>query len=302
VATLSNLGYVVLQVSDLGAWQTFAVDILGLMAGRSERDHSLALRMDQLEQRIVLEHGPLDDLVAAGWELDSDKELEAFVAQLRQAGARVELASRERAAERRVEKLYLLDDPIGFRHEFYFGAAVALISNPFRSKVLTGHFVTGRLGVGHIVPVARDYDAAVGFYRDILGLRVSDYIRHEAQPGVVVADVTFFHSATGRHHSLATTGASAALPGDKRLNHLMVEVENMNDVGMAFDRCIAAGVPIHWGIGHHPNDQMFSFYVRTPSGFALEFGYGGVVINDADWKIVSYNRFSDWGHQPRPNH
>jgi hypothetical protein len=80
----------------------------------------------------------------------------------------------------------------------------------------------------------------------------------------------------------------------------MVEVENMNDVGMAFDRCIAAGVPIQWGIGHHPNDQMFSFYVRTPSGFALEFGYGGVVINDADWKIVSYNRFSDWGHQPRP--
>jgi hypothetical protein len=81
----------------------------------------------------------------------------------------------------------------------------------------------------------------------------------------------------------------------------MVEVDNMNDVGMAFDRCIAAKVPIHWGIGHHPNDQMCSFYVRTPSGFGLEFGFGGIVINDADWKVVSYNRFSGWGHEPRPS-
>jgi 2,3-dihydroxybiphenyl 1,2-dioxygenase len=301
VATLSNLGYIVLQVSDLAAWQTFAVDTLGLMAGRSVPGRSLALRMDRLEQRIVLEHGPSDDLAAAGWELDSEKDLEEFVAQLKRVGTRVTPASSELASERRVEKLYVLDDPVGFRHELYYGASVALISNPFRSKSLVGNFLTGHLGFGHIVALARDYGASVSFYRDTLGLRISDYIRHEIQPGAVVADVTFFHSATGRHHSLATAGASEALSGDKRLNHLMVEVDNMNDVGMAFDRCIAAKVPIQWGIGHHPNDQMCSFYVRTPSGFALEFGFGGIVIDDADWKVVSYNRFSDWGHEPRPS-
>ncbi|MGE0115280.1 MAG: VOC family protein [Steroidobacteraceae bacterium] len=295
MANISNLGYVVFQVSDLPAWHAFAVDTLGLMAGHYDAGRSLALRMDQLEQRIVLEQGSDDDLIVAGWELDTERELEEFVARLRQAGAHVTAASREQASQRHVEKLYLLDDPNGYRHEFYFGATVALISNPFRSKNLLGGFRTGRLGVGHILPVARDYSASVSFYRDMLGLRISDYIRHEVEPGVVVADATFFHTVTGRHHSLAT----AAIPSAKRINHIMIEVDNMNDVGMAYDRCVAAGVPFILGLGHHPNDQMFSFYVRTPSGFGLEVGFGGIVIDDADWKVVSYNKFSDWGHDRR---
>ena len=28
----------------------------------------------------------------------------------------------------------------------------------------------------------------------------------------------------------------------------------------------------------HPNDHMFSFYVRTPSGFSVEYGWGGLLI------------------------
>ncbi|MFD0567797.1 hypothetical protein ACFQ2M_41870 [Kitasatospora saccharophila] len=33
----------------------------------------------------------------------------------------------------------------------------------------------------------------------------------------------------------------------------------------------------------HPNDHMFSFYVRTPSGFSVEYGWGGLLIDDATW-------------------
>jgi hypothetical protein len=77
---------------------------------------------------------------------------------------------------------------------------------------------------------------------------------------------------------------------------MMIEVEDMNDVGFALDRCKAANFPIGMGLGHHPNDHMFSFYVQSPSGFLIEFGSGGIVIDDNTWEVKNYNQLSDWGH------
>ncbi|HTY03325.1 MAG TPA: VOC family protein [Rhodocyclaceae bacterium] len=291
MAEISNLGYLIFGASDLGKWEEFAVNIVGMQVGKKD-DRSLALRMDEYEQRILIEKKDHDDLTEAGWLFDTEGELETYVQQLAAKGVKVTKGSSELAATRRVEQVYWCDDPSGFRHEFAFGPAYAPIAEPFHSAVLRGGFETGSLGVGHFLAVARNPKESVTFYRDALGLRVSDYIRQELAPGLV-ADATFFHSRTGRHHSLA----SCFIPGaPKRLNHFMVQVNEMDDVGLAYDRCLKAGVPIYMGIGHHPNDHMISFYAVTPSGFAMEFGYGGLVIDDSDWEVKSYRQLSDWGH------
>ena len=289
---LSNLAYVVFEVGDLAAWEIFAQDIVGFQLDRCAPGGGVALRMDDYAYRILLQPGARDDLAAAGWEVATEAELAAFVAQAREAGA--EVTERPALArERGVEKLYVCQDPNGFEHELFFGPTVMPISRPFVSSVLTGSgFVTGPLGIGHILPTSRDYAASTAFYQNVLKLRVSDYIRQEMAPGVLV-DATFFHSATGRHHSLAT----AQFPSEKILNHLMVEYADMNDVGLAYDRVRRAGIPLVLELGHHPNDQMFSFYVRTPSGFAMEIGYGGIVVDDATWRVVNYSQLSDWGHR-----
>ena len=295
MANISNLGYAVFGVSDLARWEHFAVDLLGLQLGRNENGKMLTLRMDEYEQRLVLEQGPEDDIRAAGWQLDTEEALEVFVDQVRSQGVPIEVGSAELARTRRVEKLYVCDDPNGFKHEFFFGSAIATITQPFRSAVLKGPgFRTGPLGIGHLLPRALDYKASVAFYRQVLGLKISDYIREEMAPGIVV-DATFFHSATGRHHSLAT----AAIPMQKILNHLMIEVQDMDDVGLAYDRCVQAGCSIVLELGHHPNDKMFSFYVETPSGFAIEYGHGGIIVDDANWEVISYSKLSDWGHKRR---
>lgn len=295
MAAISNLGYAVFGVSDLARWERFAVDLLGFQVGRRDDGKLLALRMDEYEQRIVLEQGAEDDLRVAGWELDNEDDLDAYVAQLRSQGVTVEACSAELARARRVEKLYRCDDPNGFKHEFYFGPALATMSQAFRSSVMKGPgFRTGPLGIGHLLPRSLDYKASVDFYRQVLGLKISDYIREEIAPGIV-ADATFMHTSTGRHHSLAT----AAIPGNKILNHLMVEVLDMDDVGLAYDRCAKAGYSMVLELGHHPNDKMFSFYVETPSGFAIEYGWGGIVIEDANWQVISYSKMSDWGHKRR---
>ena len=288
---LSNLGYVVLGVSDLNAWEDFAVNIAGLQVGQKSAD-AMALRMDEYEHRIALEKNAADDLLAAGWELDSEDELEAYVEGLRAKGVKVTDGGKELADHRLVEHIYFCDDPMGFKHEFFYGPRIASIADPFRSTKLRGAgFETGNLGMGHILPGTSDYPGSVNFYKNTLGLKISDYIREEVAPGMVV-DATFFHAATGRHHSIAT----AMIPGPKRLNHFMIQVKDFDDVGLAYDRVLKAGLPIVLTLGHHPNDRMFSFYVETPSGFAMEFGYGGIVV-DEDWKIVSYSQLSDWGHK-----
>ena len=293
-ARISNLGYAVFGVGDLDAWQRFALDIVGLQAGRGVARQSLALRMDDYEQRLLLTETGEDDLVALGWEFDTEDELEAFVEQAKRGGTRVSAGSSELADGRRVTRLYICDDPNGFQHEFYVAAARAPMADTFRSKVLRSGFDAGRLGAGHAVTVAKNYKQSVDFYRSVLGLKVSDYIKGPIAGTDIFLDLTFFHAATGRHHSLATV----EFPMPKKIHHFMVQANDMNDVGLAYDRCLNAGVPIMMGPGHHPNDQMFSFYCVTPSGFGLEFGWGGIVIDDDHWEVRTYSQPSDWGHRP----
>lgn len=294
MANISNLGYFVIGASNLDAWERFAVNIIGLQAGRKVAGKSLALRADDYAQRILLENNPADDILAVGWELDTEDELLEFVKTLQSRQIPVTEGSRGLASSRCVERLFSADDPNGFKHEFYVGAQRAPMADAFRSQVLKSGFVTGRLGLGHLVTVAKDLKQTIDFYKTGLGLKVSDYIRAEAAPGMVI-DATFFHAATGRHHSIAT----APMPGfPKKANHIMLEVKEMDDVGLAYDRCIAAGLPIIMGLGHHPNDGMFSFYVVNPSGFGVEVGWGGLVVDDDQWEIKRYAQLSDWGHKP----
>jgi Glyoxalase/Bleomycin resistance protein/Dioxygenase superfamily len=107
-----------------------------------------------------------------------------------------------------------------------------------------------------------------------------------------------YYQSNPRHHSLALARAPFALP--QRLHHFMVEVADRDDVGYAFDRAWNAGCTIASGLGHHPNDQMFSFYVASPAGFQVEVGHGARLVTE-DWdENRSYDRISTWGHQPLP--
>jgi 2,3-dihydroxybiphenyl 1,2-dioxygenase len=293
MSEIRNLGYVVLDVSDLPRWREFAT-VLGLQVGRQEGDRLLTLRMDNYEQRVVLEKGNKDELVAAGWELDSEEELDSYAEEVADLGIVVEKCSAEQAAERRVQKLYTCADPLGYRHEFYFGPSIEVA--PFKSPSLAGPgFNTGPLGLGHLLVRSSDQEKSLDFCRRVLRLRLSDRIREEIAPGVVV-DATFFHTRTGRHHSLAV----ARFPGAKKLGHVMIEVQSMDDVGSAYDRCLQSGYTINAELGRHPNDRMFSFYVATPSGFSLEYGWGGIVIDDSNWQVKTHDRLSEWGHRRKP--
>ncbi len=283
-----RLGYLGFEVRDLPAWEAFATDVLGLgVSGRGD-DGSLGLRMDAQRQRFVLSEGPSDDLAFVGWEAPDDRTLDALVARLGGAGVAVTATRPEEAAARRVRRLCRLLDPAGIPLELFVGPEVP--AEAFQSPHVRSGFVTGELGLGHLVLSAPDRDASLRFYQDLLGFRLSDRIVCEIYGYPV--DIVFLH-ANRRHHSLALGDRQK-----KRLHHFMLEVGSMDDVGLACDRAVRKGVRLMQTLGKHPNDQMFSFYARTPSGFQFEFGWGGRKVDDASWQPTTYDHISEWGHHP----
>jgi biphenyl-2,3-diol 1,2-dioxygenase len=289
---IRQLGYLGLEISDLAAWERFAVDVIGLAPGRRSADGSLALRMDDHEQRIVLHPGRADDLAYLGFEVATDAELEALGATLVRAGFAVGEGKPETCAARRVSRLLQLADPSGIPVELYCGAMLA--HEPFHSARLASGFVTGDEGLGHAVIGASDPAASERFYVELLGMRLSDRVRIPLNADVTL-EIRFLH-VNARHHTIAF----ASLPMPKRLHHVMLEVVDVDDVGRARDRARAAGLPLTMDLGRHPNDHMLSFYAQTPSGFAVEVGHGGIKVDDATWSIRTYDHVSVWGHQPSP--
>ncbi len=285
---ISRLGYLGFEVSDLFAWERFAVDILGLAVSDRRPDGSLALRMDDQAQRIVLHPGPHDDLLYIGFEVENDASLQRLSDSLSEAGFSTTKAGDEEARARRVARVHQVEDPNGVSIELFCGPDRS--SEPFRSTLVPSGFVTGNEGLGHVVFGTMDAQATERFYRELLGMRLSDRIETELAPGFPLR-ITFLH-ANPRHHTVAF----AAAPTPKRIHHFMLEVVAMDDVGHAYDRALKAGVPIARTLGRHPNDHMFSFYAQTPSGFEAEFGWGGRKVDDASWEVGHYDRMSTWGH------
>ncbi len=288
-----ELGYIGLEVSDLTTWQEFAQDVVGLEAAGRDEGGAALFRMDGEHHRVALEAGCADDLSHAGWMVEDAASMVAIGERLLRHGARVQEGSPSERARRGVAGLLRTEDPDGTVHEVAWGSRAA--AEPFVPGRQTAGFVAGSHGLGHIVLNVSDLDASLGFFRDCLGMRITDYIdvdTGEERPTTVV----FLHCGP-RHHSLAL----APFPGTKRLHHVMFQVEDLDDVGTAYDRCVDRAVPIAATLGRHTNDRMTSFYAVTPSGFQMEYGHGGIEVDDDTWEVRTFSDASMWGHRsPAP--
>lgn len=284
---ITQLGYLGFEVSDLGAWQSFATQVLGLQIG-ARGQGELVLRLDAHEARIFVTPGKADDLAFIGWQVDDEAALDEMIGRLRAAGVEVIVGTPEEAARRRVARLARFRDPGGIQSEIFCGPAMA--SEPFRSDLVRSGFVAGDRGLGHLVVSARSQAENREFYCGVMGFHESDRIVADIHGFHV--DILFLHT-NRRHHSVAFGDRQR-----KNLHHFMLEVGSMDDVGLAFDRTLRSGLRIAQTLGRHPNDRMFSFYAKTPSGFQFEIGWGGREVDDATWVPTTYDHISEWGHQP----
>lgn len=288
VTQLGTLGF---EISNLARWEMFATATLGLESGDRDPDGTVFLRMDEHHHRFALRQGPRDDIAYAGWPATDEAALRAIAERVGAQGVAVNWATAAEARQRRVAAFIRMRDPSGVATEVGCGPRIPS-DRPFRSPRDIAGFVTSNLGLGHIVLAVDDYDACLHFYRDGLGLRISDYIDFD-MGGSLATRAAFLHCGP-RHHSLAIVHAVAP----KRMHHFMLQVSSLRDVGTTLDRCRDAAVPITMELGCHTNDRMVSFYAETPSGFHVEYGCGGVEIDDDVWQVQTYQAASSWGHRP----
>jgi 2,3-dihydroxybiphenyl 1,2-dioxygenase len=279
---LIALGYIGIRSARLEDWNTYATRLLGMQ--RVDRAGAVrAFRMDDRKQRLIVTGDEGEGLSFLGWEVRDAVALDALAARLEAHGVAVCRGSHRLAAERHVADLILFEDPAGNRLEVFHHPAVA--SDLFQPGRPISGFRTGPLGMGHAVLNVEDVEPLLPFYRDLLGFRISDY-------GLTPYKLYFFH-VNGRHHSFAMVGS-----GKRGLHHFMVELLSLDDVGQGYDLAQLEDGRVAYTLGRHTNDQMVSWYSHSPSGFFVEYGWAGRVIDPATWQPhETFDGPSFWGHE-----
>ncbi|NKY50294.1 iron-dependent extradiol dioxygenase HsaC [Nocardia vermiculata] len=290
---IRTLGYMRIEATDVAAWREYGVKVLGMMEGKGANPDALYLRMDDFPARLVIVPGEKDRLLVSGWEVANRAELQELRETLAKADVAFEEATKEDLAERRVEGMIRFQDPTGNTLEAFFGAQY--LGRRFVSPY--GHkFVTAEQGLGHVVLTCDDDAVAQAFYQDVLGFRLRDSMQLPPQAVGRPADGDpawlRFYGCNPRHHALAFL----PLPNPTGIVHLMVEVENSDDVGLCLDRALRKKVKMSATLGRHINDKMLSFYMKTPGGFDIEFGCEGLEVEDESWIARESTAVSLWGH------
>ena len=294
---VSSLGYIVLNAQDLPAWKSFGTDILGLMLDdKSSSADRLVFRMDDHPSRLLIQKSDVDGLASVGWEFSNQASYQAIVKSLQDHGSTIEAGDDAGAQWRNVAEYSFGTDPAGNPFEVYHTRTG--LQNNFESP-LDGidSFVTGDMGMGHVVIPAPNMDETHDFYQTVFGFGCSDDLTLPGPAeGAPDMNIRFLHATNPRHHSLALFN----YPVPSGIVHLILEVNTMDEVGACLDRVNKAGYPLMSTLGRHSNDNMLSFYVVGPGGIAIEFGYDGKQIDWQNYTSTVSDIGDIWGHEYVP--
>lgn len=128
------------------------------------------------------------------------------------------------------------------------------------------------VGLSHVVLHSPDVSAAVKFYSEALGFRVSDWL------GTFMC----FLRCNRAHHRLAF------LPGPAALNHIAFEMRSVDEMMSGLARLAQQGVKTTWGPGRHTAGDNTFAYFATPSGVGVEYTAELELVDEATWRPTVY--------------
>ena len=130
--------------------------------------------------------------------------------------------------------------------------------------------------ISHIVLHSPDHQAAVKFFTDVLGFKVSDWL----------GDFMCFLRCNNAHHRIAL------LPGPPCLNHVAYDMLGVDGMMRGISRLKQRDIDIRWGPGRHTaGDNTFSYFC-TPNGFVAEY--------TAELEEVDFETFEPTVYDPAP--
>ena len=243
----------------------FSHAMLGLPTTDSPDGNVTYMRADRYQHRIAARTATEPVLNYIGFDVGGPTHLPS--------GKRVAArdidwrpGSQEECLEREVADFIEFKDPDGHPLALSYGFEIDTEPVRYTREVKV-------VGLGHVLLTVKDTQRSHDFYTGVLGFRLSDW--------VCIDDAIrlCFLRCNARHHSIAF---APCMPGKSpRLQHVMLEVESLDDVMRSYHFLRASKAPIGMGPGRHPNCQTVHVYVQTPGGFAVEYGWGHRRLDDA---------------------
>ncbi len=143
--------------------------------------------------------------------------------------------------------------------------------------------------LSHVLMFTPDVESAIAFYRDVLGLRLSD------RSGDGIA---FMHGVHGSDHHMIAFAKSSA-PG---YHHSSWDVPSIEEVGLGGMQMADRGFRHGWGPGRHVLGSNYFWYVQDPWGSFAEFSADiDYVPHGATWEAGDHppeDAFYLWGPEP----
>jgi 2,3-dihydroxy-p-cumate/2,3-dihydroxybenzoate 3,4-dioxygenase len=273
MATIHEIMQVGVSMPELERFENFAREMLGFPVTKSPDGRVRYLRTDQYQHRIAARPASDPALSYVAFDVGSAQGLAEWKTKLTAEGIDWRHGSGEECVERHVNDFIEFTDPDG--HHLALSHGFEIDKEPVRySRDLR------ILGLGHVLLTVKDTQRAHDFYTGVLGFRLSDWV-------IVDDDIRLcFLRCNQRHHSMAF---APCMPGKSpRLQHVMLEVESLDDVMRTYHFLRIHKAPIGMGPGRHINCQTVHVYVQTPGGFAVEFGWGHRRLDDAAHQPVVY--------------
>ena len=265
MSRVTEIRYVGYGVPDLEAERAFYRDKWGLREV-AEKDGMVYFAAEGHDELYVVRLRPTDvkriDVVALAAESRAD--VDALCEKVKDAGARIVFEPRD---------LGQLGGGYGFRFFSPDGLPFEISSDVARGTAREMQRWEGiPQKISHIVLHSPDHPAAVRFFTDVLGFKVSDWL----------GDFMAFLRCNEWHHRIAF------LPGPPCLNHVAYDMLGVDDMMRGVSRLRKQDVEIKWGPGRHTaGNNTFSYFV-TPNGFAVEYTSELERVDDATWQPTVY--------------
>jgi catechol 2,3-dioxygenase-like lactoylglutathione lyase family enzyme len=257
---VTEIRYVGYGVTDLETERAFYRDKWGLVEVAANdgmiyfasegHDELYVVRLRQADTKRI-------DVIALA--ADSRSDVDALHDKVVAAGCRIIFAPRD---------LTSLGGGYGFRFFSPDGLTYEISSDVARgpSRPLT-RWEGIPEKISHIVLHSPDHHAAVAFFCDVLGFKLSDWL----------GDFMVFLRCNAAHHRIAF------LPGPPCLNHVAYDMTGVDAMMRGIHNLKVKDVPITWGPGRHTaGNNTFSYFV-TPGGFAVEYTSELEDVDDASW-------------------
>jgi 2,3-dihydroxybiphenyl 1,2-dioxygenase len=288
-----HLGYVVIETEKFGDWRRFGRDAIGMHLDEAGND-AIRFRLDDNECRFLLQRGAAEDVSALGWQVDDHDAFDTVLARVKRHGVPVTEGTDDEAVLRGVERLVRFPGPNGLTQEVFTRARAG--TAPLHMAA-GGGFVTGAAGLGHVAVTTTKPHQLRGYYDAVLDARLSDYIDE------TISGLKFkirFLRVNERHHTVAIAAVNRLRlnPIRTRVQHVNVQVAQLDDMTAAYQRVKQLGFRMALGVGQHTNDKELSFYAVTPSGFEWELGWNPIVVDENTWEPTTHQGISIWGHTP----